>query len=48
MPHLQVDINQSLTREQKIAVAARIKQLFSEVIDTGTAHIAVSIREHGT
>jgi len=48
MPHLQVDINQSLTREQKLAVAARMKQLFSEVMDTGTDHIAVSIREHGT
>jgi phenylpyruvate tautomerase PptA (4-oxalocrotonate tautomerase family) len=48
MPHLQVDINQSLTLEQKRAVAARMKQLFSEVMDTGTDHIAVSIREHGT
>jgi phenylpyruvate tautomerase PptA (4-oxalocrotonate tautomerase family) len=25
-----------------------MKQLFSEVMDTGTDHIAVSIREHGT
>lgn len=48
MPHLQVDINQTLTREQKVLVIARMKQLFSEVMDTGTDHIAVSIREHGT
>ena len=48
MPHLQIDINLSLTREQKITVAARIRQLFSEVMDTGTDHIAVSIREHDT
>ncbi len=38
----------SLTLEQKIAVADRIKELFSAVMDTGTDHIAVSIREHGT
>lgn len=48
MPHLQLDINRNLTRVQKIAVAARFKQLFSDVMDTGTDHIAVSIREHDT
>ena len=48
MPHIQIDVNRSLTPDQKIAVASRIKQLFSEIMDTGTDHIAVSIREHGT
>ena len=48
MPHLQLDINRTLTPVQKTAVAARFKQLFSEVMDTGTDHIAISIREHGT
>ena len=47
MPHLQVDLNRTLTRVQKIAVAARFKQLFAQVMQTGTDHIAVSIREHG-
>ena len=48
MPHLQLDINRTLTRVQKIAVVARFKQLFSQIMDTGTDHIAVSIHEHET
>ena len=48
MPHLQLDINQVLTQDRKTSVAARFKQLFAQVMDTGTDHIAVSIREHGT
>ena len=38
MPHLQLDVNRKLTQVQKIAVAARFKQVFSEVMDTGTEH----------
>ncbi len=48
MPHLQLDINQVLTQERKTSVAASFKQLFAQVMDTGTDHIAISIREHGT
>jgi len=48
MPHLQLDINRTLSRVQKTAVSARFKQLFSDVMDTGTEHIAVSVREHDT
>lgn len=48
MPHLQLDINRGLSPDQKTDLAARFKQLFSRVMDTGTDHIAVSIREHGT
>lgn len=48
MPHLQLDINQVLTSDRKMAVATRFKRLFAQVMDTGTEHIAVSIREHGT
>ena len=48
MPHLQVDINRGLSPDKKTNLAARFKQLFSRVMDTGTDHIAVSIREHGT
>lgn len=48
MPHLQLDINRILTRAEKTAVSARFKKLFSAVMDTGTDHIAVSLREHGT
>lgn len=48
MPHLQLDINRTLTDGQKTGVAIHFKQLFARVMDTGTDHIAVSIREHGT
>ena len=48
MPHLQFEINQPLLDADKIAFAAQVRQLFSEIMDTGTDHISISIREFGT
>lgn len=48
MPHLQVDINSKLDDRVKKSIADRFKTLFSKVMDTGTDHIAISIREHET
>ena len=48
MPHLQFEINRSLPDAEKIAFAEQVRQLFSEVMDTGTDHISISIREFGT
>ena len=48
MPHLQFEFNQSLTDAQKIAFAEQVRALFSNVMDTGTDHISLSIREFGT
>lgn len=48
MPHLQFEINQTLADADKISFAERVRQLFSEVMDTGTDHISISIREFGT
>jgi phenylpyruvate tautomerase PptA (4-oxalocrotonate tautomerase family) len=48
MPHLQFEINRSLTDKSKIEFAENVRQLFSEVMDTGTDHISISIREFGT
>ena len=48
MPHLQFEINRSLADVEKQDFAARVRQLFSEVMDTGTDHISISIREFGT
>lgn len=48
MPHLQFEFNQCLTDTQKITFAARVRTLFSEVMDTGTDHISISIREFAT
>ena len=48
MPHLQIDINRKLDDSTKKSIAERFKVIFSKVMDTGTDHIAISIREHET
>ncbi|KAB0667247.1 tautomerase [Oryzomonas japonica] len=48
MPHLQFEFNRSLTDAQKAAFAEQVRTLFSQVMDTGTDHISISIREFGT
>lgn len=48
MPHLQFEVNQPLADADKIDFAAKVRQLFSEIMDTGTDHISISIREFGT
>ncbi len=48
MPHLQFEINRRLADEEKVAFAEQVRQLFAKVMDTGTDHISISIREFGT
>lgn len=48
MPHLQFEINRTLEDSAKIAFAEKVRQLFSTIMDTGTDHISISIREFGT
>ena len=48
MPHLQFEFNQSLSDAQKQSFAEQVRTLFSDVMDTGTDHISISIREYGT
>ncbi len=48
MPHLQFEFNRNLTDSQKQSLAEEVRTLFSEVMDTGTDHISISIREFGT
>lgn len=48
MPHLQFEVNRTLNDPEKIIFAEKVRQLFSEVMDTGTDHISISIREFGT
>ena len=48
MPHLQFEINRSLADSDKIDFAEQVRQLFSEIMDTGTDHISISIREFAT
>ena len=46
MPHLQFEINKKVSYESKEIFVNEIRKTFSEVMDTGTDHIAVSLREY--
>jgi 5-carboxymethyl-2-hydroxymuconate isomerase len=46
MPHLQFEINQKTDSKIKDRFANEIRGCFSEVMNTGTDHIAISIREY--
>jgi phenylpyruvate tautomerase PptA (4-oxalocrotonate tautomerase family) len=48
MPHLQFEINRTLADSEKITFAEQVRKLFADVMDTGTDHISISIREFGT
>lgn len=48
MPHLQFEINQKMTDAEKNSFAKQVRKLFSDVMNTGTDHISISIREFGT
>jgi 5-carboxymethyl-2-hydroxymuconate isomerase len=47
MPHLQFEINQKIENKIKDKFANEIRDAFAEIMDTGTDHIAISIREYG-
>ena len=46
MPHLQFEINKKVAEESKEDFVNEIRKVFSEVMDTGTDHIAITIREY--
>lgn len=46
MPHLQFEINKKISNNKKEIFVESIRKTFSEVMDTGTDHIAISIREY--
>lgn len=48
MPHLQFEINQKMSDGEKKSFSEQVRKLFSNVMDTGTDHISISIREFGT
>ena len=47
MPHLQFELNFPATPEEKARFAAAVVRHFSEIMDTGTDHIAVTLRCFG-
>ena len=44
MPHLQFEMNIAASAEEKSRFASAVVRHFSEVMDTGTDHIAVAVR----
>ena len=46
MPHLQFEINKKVSNDSKEIFVNEIRKTFSEVMDTGTDHIAISLREY--
>ena len=46
MPHLQFEINKKVSNESKEEFVNEVRKTFSEVMDTGTDHIAISLREY--
>lgn len=46
MPHLQFELNKKLSNEIKEEFIENIMSTFSNIMDTGTDHIAISIREY--
>jgi phenylpyruvate tautomerase PptA (4-oxalocrotonate tautomerase family) len=47
MPHLQFELNFTPSAEEKRGFAAAVVRHFSEIMDTGTDHIAVTLRCFG-
>ena len=45
MPHLQYEVNRSLDADARTALVEWTTEQYSETMDTGTGHIAVTIRE---
>ena len=46
MPHLQFEINKKVSDDSKEEFIKDIRECFADVMDTGTDHIAISIREY--
>ena len=45
MPHLQFEINKKLEKKSKKEIIILIEKNFSKIMQTGTDHIAITIRE---
>lgn len=46
MPHLQFELNKKVSNESKEEFVKEIRESFSQIMDTGTDHIAISLREY--
>lgn len=48
MPHLQFELTETVTEEDAESFVSWVTQLYAEVMDTGTGHVAVTIRDGAT
>jgi 5-carboxymethyl-2-hydroxymuconate isomerase len=46
MPHLQFEINKKVSDDSKEEFVTEIRNAFAQIMDTGTEHIAISIRAY--
>jgi 5-carboxymethyl-2-hydroxymuconate isomerase len=46
VPHLQFELNKKVSDESKEEFVKEIRESFSQIMDTGTDHIAISLREY--
>ena len=46
MPHLQFEFNFSIKEDEKVNFGKSIMNIFSDIMDTGTGHIGITIREY--
>ncbi|MFB6122070.1 MAG: tautomerase [Haloferacaceae archaeon] len=45
MPHLQYEVNRPLTADQRARLAEWTTDRYADAMDTGTGHVAVTVRE---
>ena len=45
MPHLQFDINKKLNTKDKNKFCRYVRDNFGKIMNTGTDHVAISLRE---
>jgi len=45
MPHLQFEVTERIDRSAVESFADRIAELYAEVMDTGTGHVGVTVRD---
>ncbi len=45
MPHLQFEINKKLKDKEKVLFTDFVEKKFSEIMKTGTGHIAITLRD---
>lgn len=48
MPHLQFELSESVSGEEAESFVNWVTELYSDVMDTGTGHIGVTIRDEAT